>query len=85
MMPPLIISIKPELRSKGLDRRQCCWHVSYRFCDSAEITVHAENEADALASRARPESSLSRWCRPAAFRCPAKSRAKKPASEYAAR
>jgi hypothetical protein len=86
MMPPLITSTKPELRSKRLDRRQCCWHVSYQFCDlSAEITVYAENEADARASRARPESSLSRWCRPAAFRCPGQSRAKKPASEYAAR
>ena len=47
MMPP---SIKPELRSKGLDRRQCCCHVSYRFCDlSAEITVYAENETEARA------------------------------------
>jgi hypothetical protein len=32
MMPPVITSIKPELRSKGLDRRQCCWHVAYQFC-----------------------------------------------------
>jgi hypothetical protein len=49
-MPPVITSIKPELRSKGLDRRQCCWHVSYRFCGlSAEITVYAENEAEARA------------------------------------
>ena len=48
MMPPVITSIKPELRSKGLDRRQCGWHVSYRFCGlSAEITVNAENEAEA--------------------------------------
>jgi len=50
MMPPVITSIKPELRSKGLDRRQCCWHVSYRFCGlSAEITVYAENEAETRA------------------------------------
>jgi hypothetical protein len=50
MMLPVITSIKPELRSKGLDRRQCCWHVSYQFCDlSAEITVYAESEADARA------------------------------------
>ena len=50
MMPPVITSIKPELRSKGLDRRQCCWHVSYQFCGlSAEITVYAENEAEARA------------------------------------
>ena len=50
MMPPVITSVKPEQRSKGLDRQQCCWHVSYRFCDlSAEITVDAENEADARA------------------------------------
>ena len=40
MMRPVITSIKAELRSKGLDRRQCCWHVSYQFCGlSAEITV----------------------------------------------
>jgi hypothetical protein len=50
MMPPVITSITPELRSRGLDRRQCCWHVSYRSCDlSAEITVYAENEAEARA------------------------------------
>jgi hypothetical protein len=50
MMPPVITSKKPELRSKGLDRRQCCWHVSYRFCGlSAEITVYAENEAETRA------------------------------------
>jgi hypothetical protein len=59
MMPPLITSIKPELRSKGLDRRQCCWHVSYQFCDlSAEITVYAENEADA---RAKAVDQLRVW------------------------
>ena len=50
MMPPVITSVKPELRSKGLDRRQCCWHVGYQFCDlSAEITVYAESETDARA------------------------------------
>jgi hypothetical protein len=54
MMPPVITSIKSELRSKGLDRRQCCWHVSHQFCDlSAEITVYAENEADARAQAVR--------------------------------
>ena len=53
MMLPVITSIKPELRSKGLDRRRCCWHVSYQFCDlSAEITVYAESEADAQAGAA---------------------------------
>ena len=46
MMRPVITSIKAEVRSKRLDRRQCCWHVSYQFCGlSAEITVYAENEA----------------------------------------
>jgi hypothetical protein len=36
----VITSVKPELRSKGLDPRQGCWHVSFRFCGlSAEITV----------------------------------------------
>lgn len=46
----MITSIKPELRSMRLDRRQCCWHVSYRFCGlSTEIIVHAENEAEARA------------------------------------
>jgi hypothetical protein len=50
MMPPVIISIKPELRSKGLDRCQGCWHVSYRFCGlSAEIIVYAANEVEARA------------------------------------
>ena len=54
MMPPVITSIKFELRSKGLDRRQCCWHVSYQFCDlSAEISVYAENEAEARAQAVR--------------------------------
>ena len=50
MMLPVITSINPELRSNGLDRRKCCWHVSYQFCDlSAEIAVYAENEAEARA------------------------------------
>ena len=51
MMRPVITSIKAEVRSKRLDRRQCCWHVSYQFCGlSAEITVYAENEAEARAA-----------------------------------
>jgi hypothetical protein len=50
----VITSVKPELRSKGLDRRQCCWHVSYRFCGlSAEIIVSAANEAEARAKALR--------------------------------
>jgi len=43
-MPPVIIAVKPELRSKGLDRLRC----GYEFCGlSAEIAVTAENEAEA--------------------------------------
>jgi hypothetical protein len=50
-MSPVIIAVRPELRSKGLDRRQRCWHVLYQFCDlPAEITVYAENEAAARAN-----------------------------------
>jgi hypothetical protein len=46
-MLPVIVAVRPELRSKGLDRLQCCWHVRYQFCGlSAEIAVYAENEAD---------------------------------------
>jgi hypothetical protein len=49
-MMPIIVGIRPEGRSKGLDRLQCCWHVRYQFCGlSAEITVYAENEAEARA------------------------------------
>ena len=49
-MIPMIDGVRPELRSKGLDRLQCCWHVRYQFCGlSAEITVYAENEAEARA------------------------------------
>ena len=45
---PVIVGIRPEKRSKGLDRSQCCWHVSYQFCGlSAEIIVHAGDEAKA--------------------------------------
>jgi hypothetical protein len=44
-MSPTIIGVKPELRSRGLDRLRCCWHVRYEFCGlSAEIAVTAENE-----------------------------------------
>jgi hypothetical protein len=57
-MVPVIEDIRPELRSNGLDRRQCCWYVRYRFCDlSAEIALYAENEADA---RARAVDQLRR-------------------------
>jgi hypothetical protein len=42
--------VRPELRSKGLDRLRCGWHVRYEFCGlSAEIAVTAENEAEARA------------------------------------
>ena len=48
MVMPTIKSIRPELRSKGLDRLRCCWHVGHQFCGLlAEITVYAENEAEA--------------------------------------
>lgn len=47
-MTALIVNARPELRSKGLDRPDACWHVRYRFCDlSAEIIVYAGDEADA--------------------------------------
>ena len=49
-MMPVIDGIRPELRSHGLGRLQCCWHVRYQFCGlSAQITVYAENEAAARA------------------------------------
>jgi hypothetical protein len=49
MPPPIIISVRPELRSKGQDRVRC-WRVTYQFCGlSAEITVYAESDADARA------------------------------------
>jgi len=49
-MPPVIIAVKPELRSKGLDRLRCGWHVRYEFCGlSVQIAVYAENEAEARA------------------------------------
>jgi hypothetical protein len=49
-MMPAIDSVRPEVRSEGLDHLRCSWHVGYQFCGmSAEITVHAENEADARA------------------------------------
>ena len=47
---PVIDAIRPDLRSDALDCLQCCWHVNYQFCGlSAEITVYAENEAEARA------------------------------------
>ena len=52
MMPPVITSIIPNRRSKGLDRRGCSWHVSYQFCDlSADIAVYAENKAERVPIR----------------------------------
>jgi hypothetical protein len=49
-MMPVIIDVRPEQRSHGLDRLQCCWHVRYQFRGlSAEITVNAEDEAEARA------------------------------------
>ncbi len=49
-MMPVIIAVKPEGRSKGLDELQC-WHVGYQFCGvSAEITVHAKDAAEARAN-----------------------------------
>ena len=50
MQSPIVLEVKPELRSKGLDRLRCCWHVRFQFCGlSAEIAVTAENEAEARA------------------------------------
>jgi hypothetical protein len=48
MLTPVIITVtRLEPHSKSADH---CWHVRYQFCDlSAEITVHAENEAEARA------------------------------------
>jgi hypothetical protein len=44
-MTPVITGIRPEPRSKSADH---CWPVCYQFCGlSAEITVYAENEAEA--------------------------------------
>jgi hypothetical protein len=49
-MSPIIISVRPESRSRGVGRLRCCWHVLYQFCDlPAEIIVYAENEAAARA------------------------------------
>ena len=49
-MMPVIIDVRPEQRSHGLDRLQCCWHARYQFRGlSAEITVNAEDEAEARA------------------------------------
>jgi hypothetical protein len=43
--------VRPEAHSTGPDRLQCSWHVGYQFCGlSAQITVHAESEADARAN-----------------------------------
>ena len=49
-MIPVITGIRPKPRGKRADRLQRCWHVSYQFCElSAEVTVYAENEAEARA------------------------------------
>ena len=46
-MTPVITGTRREPRSNSADH---CWHVCYQFCDlSAEITVYAENEAEARA------------------------------------
>jgi hypothetical protein len=46
----IITGVRPELRSRGLDRLQSCWHVRYQFCGlSAEIIVYAENGKKARA------------------------------------
>ena len=70
-MVPVIEDFRPELRFNGLDRRQCYWHVRYRFCDlSAEIAVYAENEAQARAQavrQLRPAWSESRVTEPRRF------------------
>jgi hypothetical protein len=49
MMLPVTTSIKHEPRSKGLHDLRC-WHVGYHLCGlPAEVTVYAENEANARA------------------------------------
>jgi hypothetical protein len=49
-MMPAIDCIRSEPRSKVIDRLRQAWHVRYQFCGlSAEITVQAENEAEARA------------------------------------
>jgi hypothetical protein len=36
------------MKSKGVDRARCCWHVGYEFCGlNAEIAVYANDEAEA--------------------------------------
>jgi hypothetical protein len=51
-MTAVITHIKHELSSKQIHDPRC-WHVLYQFCGlSAEITVYAENEADARAKAA---------------------------------
>jgi hypothetical protein len=57
-MMAAIDRVRPETHSKGLDRLRCIWHVGYRFCGlTAQITVHAENEA---AARAKAVDQLRR-------------------------
>jgi len=52
-MSPVIVGVRLETRSRGLDRLKCCWHVLYRVCGlTAEVTVYAANEADARAKAA---------------------------------
>jgi hypothetical protein len=44
---PVITAIKSEGRP-GLSNESRCWHVGYQFCGlPAEVTVYAENEAEA--------------------------------------
>ena len=52
-MLPVIDGVRPEPRSEMIDRVRRAWHVLYQFCGlSAEITVQAENEAEARAKAA---------------------------------
>jgi hypothetical protein len=52
-MRPFIDGVRPEKRFERLDRLRRSWQVAYQFCGlSAQITVQAENEADALAKAA---------------------------------
>ncbi len=47
-MTPVINAVKAEMKSKGVDRARCCWHVGYEFCGlNAEIAVYATDEAEA--------------------------------------
>jgi hypothetical protein len=52
-MLPVIDGVRPEPRSEVIDHVRRARHVRYQFCGlSAEITVQAENEAEARAKAA---------------------------------